>query len=163
MNQKSRETVPTGCAELYHGGEEMARPEKVGEDTRASSAKTRGFHTQRGNATIKRTPQTARIQKGHRKLSNLNKMKRQRSVPWLPGRRTGPGRSQRVWGKTSPGKLLCRFDPWVGKIPGRKKWQPTLLSLPGESPWTEEPGRLQSMGSQKGRLQSMGSQKVRCD
>lgn len=32
MNQKSRETVPTGCAELYHGGEEMARPEKVGED-----------------------------------------------------------------------------------------------------------------------------------
>ena len=33
--------------------------------------------TQRGNATIKRTPQTARIQKGHPKLSNLNKMKRQ--------------------------------------------------------------------------------------
>ena len=30
-------------------------------------------HTQRGNATIKRTPQTTRIQKGHPKLSNLKK------------------------------------------------------------------------------------------
>ena len=28
-------------------------------------------HTQRGKATIKRTPQTARIQKSHPKLSNL--------------------------------------------------------------------------------------------
>ena len=34
----------------------------------------------RGNATIKRTPQTARIQKGHPKISNLNKMKRQRNT-----------------------------------------------------------------------------------
>ena len=37
-------------------------------------------HTQRGNATIKRTLQTARIHKGHPKLSNLNKMKRQRNT-----------------------------------------------------------------------------------
>ena len=36
-------------------------------------------HTQRGNATIKRTPQTATVQKGNPKLSNLNKMKRQRN------------------------------------------------------------------------------------
>ena len=36
-------------------------------------------HTQRGNSTIKRTPQTARIQKGHPKLSNLNKI-RQRNT-----------------------------------------------------------------------------------
>ena len=27
----------------------------------------------------------------------------------------------------------CRFDPWVGKIPQRRKWQPTPVSLPGES------------------------------
>ena len=27
-------------------------------------------------------------------------------------------------------------------------WQPTPVFLPGESPWTEEPGKLQSMGSQ---------------
>ena len=31
----------------------------------------------------------------------------------------------------------CRrrgFDPWVGKIPWRRKWQPTPVFLPGESP-----------------------------
>ena len=26
-----------------------------------------------------------------------------------------------------------RFDPWVGKIPWRRKWQPTTVSLPGKS------------------------------
>ena len=26
-----------------------------------------------------------------------------------------------------------RFDPWVGKIPWRKAWQPTPVFLPGES------------------------------
>ena len=25
------------------------------------------------------------------------------------------------------------FDPWVGKIPRRKKWHPTLVFLPGQS------------------------------
>ena len=29
--------------------------------------------------------------------------------------------------------------------------QPTPVFLPGESPWTEEPGRLQSIGSQRVR------------
>ena len=37
-------------------------------------------HSQQGNSIIKRTPQTARIQKGHPKLSNINKMKRQRNT-----------------------------------------------------------------------------------
>ena len=41
------------------------------------------------------------------------------------------------------------FDSWVGKIPWRKAWQPTWVFLPGESPWTEEPGGLQSVGSQR--------------
>ena len=41
------------------------------------------------------------------------------------------------------------FDSWVGKIPWRKKWQPTPGFLPRESPWTEDAGRLQSMGSQE--------------
>ena len=27
----------------------------------------------------------------------------------------------------------CRFDPWVRKIPWRRKWQPTPVFLPGES------------------------------
>ena len=26
-----------------------------------------------------------------------------------------------------------RLDPWVGKIPWRREWQPTPVSLPGES------------------------------
>ena len=41
-----------------------------------------------------------------------------------------------------------RFDPWVGKIPWRRAWWPTPVFLPGKIAWTEEPGRLQSMGSQ---------------
>ena len=27
----------------------------------------------------------------------------------------------------------CRFNPWVGKVPWRRKWQPTPVFLPGES------------------------------
>ena len=39
----------------------------------------------------------------------------------------------------SEGKSIClqgrrpRFDPWVGKIPWRRKWQPTPVFLSGES------------------------------
>ena len=40
------------------------------------------------------------------------------------------------------------FDPWIRKIPWRMKWQPTPVLFP---PWLEEPGRLQSMGSQRVR------------
>ena len=32
--------------------------------------------------------------------------------------------------------------PEVRKIPRRRKWQPTLVFLPGKIPWTEEPGEL---------------------
>ena len=39
--------------------------------------------------------------------------------------------------------------PGVGRSPGERKWQPTPVFLPGEIPWTEEPDRLQFMGSQK--------------
>ena len=44
-------------------------------------------------------------------------------------------------------------NPWVGKISWRRKWQPTAVVLPGKIPWTEEPGRLHSMGSQKSQTQ----------
>ena len=27
----------------------------------------------------------------------------------------------------------CEFDPWVGKIPWRRKWQPIPVFLPGKS------------------------------
>ena len=42
--------------------------------------------------------------------------------------------------KTLPAMWRHRFDPWVGKIPWRRAWQPTPVFLPGESPWIEEPG-----------------------
>ena len=48
--------------------------------------------------------------------------------------------------------LQCRrpgFNPWVGMFPWRRAWKPTPVFLPGEFPWTEEPGGLQSMGSQR--------------
>ena len=44
----------------------------------------------------------------------------------------------------------CRFDPWVGKIPWRRAWQLVFSRiLAWRIPWTEEPGRLQSMGSHR--------------
>ena len=33
----------------------------------------------------------------------------------------------------------------------RRAWQPTPVFVPGESPWTEEPGGLYSMGLQRVR------------
>ena len=41
------------------------------------------------------------------------------------------------------------FDPWVRKIPWRRKRQPTPVFLSGK--WIEESGGLQSMGSQRVR------------
>ena len=41
------------------------------------------------------------------------------------------------------------FLPWVRKIPWSRAWQPIPVFLPGESPWTEEPGRLQFTGSKR--------------
>ena len=40
------------------------------------------------------------------------------------------------------------FDPWVGKIPWKRAWQPTSVSLPGES-HGQESGRLQAIGFQR--------------
>ena len=36
------------------------------------------------------------------------------------------------------------FESWVGKIPWRRKWQPTLVAW--RIPWTEEPGRFPGHG-----------------
>ena len=47
------------------------------------------------------------------------------------------------------------FPPWVGQIPWRRAWQPTPVFLPGESPWTEKPGGLESMGLQSWTRLSM--------
>ena len=50
--------------------------------------------------------------------------------------------------KNPPVRERLGSEPWVGKIPWRRAWQPTPVFLPGRIPWTEEPGGLQSMGSQ---------------
>ena len=57
----------------------------------------------------------------------------------------------------SPGGLVvkkCRrfaFDPWIGKILWRREWLPILACsiFAWRIPWTEEPSRLYSMGSQR--------------
>ena len=51
-----------------------------------------------------------------------------------------------MWDQGSPGGLVVRnpfanagntgkhgFDPWVGKVPWRRNWKPTPVSLPGGS------------------------------
>ena len=39
--------------------------------------------------------------------------------------------------------------PGLGRSSGGGAWQSIPVFLPEESPWTEEPDRLQSMGSQR--------------
>ena len=50
-----------------------------------------------------------------------------------------------AWNEGDPGSI-----PGSGRCPWRRKWQLTPVLLPGKfHGWTEEPGRLQSMGSQR--------------
>ena len=41
------------------------------------------------------------------------------------------------------------FSPWAGEDPLEKEMVTFSSILAWEIPWTEEPGRLQSMGSQE--------------
>ena len=43
----------------------------------------------------------------------------------------------------------CRCNPWIRKIPWRRKWQSNFNIRAWEISWTEEPCGLQSMGLQK--------------
>ena len=70
-------------------------------------------------------------------------------------------------GWSFPGGSVVKNSPAhaedMGSIPGwgrgRRAWQPFIVLLPGESPWTEEPGGLQPMGSQRvGRLKRLHTQ-----
>ena len=42
---------------------------------------------------------------------------------------------------------IWEIDPWVGRSPGEMATRPSILAW--EIPWTEEPGGLQFMGSQR--------------
>ena len=58
-----------------------------------------------------------------------------------------------ISGGTSGKEPVCQcnrpkrpgFNPWVGKIPWRMKWQSTPALFTVKVPYTEEPGGLQSM------------------
>ena len=45
--------------------------------------------------------------------------------------------------------VLIASDKKVFQRKWRRRWQPTPVFLPGKIPWMEEPGALQSMGSQR--------------
>ena len=47
--------------------------------------------------------------------------------------------------KNLPATQETGFNSWVGRIPWRRKWQPTSSVLAWRIPWTKEPGKLQSM------------------
>ena len=51
--------------------------------------------------------------------------------------------------RASAGNMRHGFYLWVGKILWRRAWQCTPVFLPGESPWTEKPGGVQSIGLQR--------------
>ena len=63
------------------------------------------------------------------------------SIPWASLMAQSVKNPPAVW---RPG-----FNLWVGKISWRRAWQLTSVFLPGESPWTEEPARLPSIGLQR--------------
>ena len=46
----------------------------------------------------------------------------------------------------------ARFNPWVGKIPWRRKWQASLVSLPGKSHGQRSIAGYSPEGSQRIRL-----------
>ena len=69
----------------------------------------------------------------------------------IPGSERSPGEGigyppQYSWASVMAQKvqnLQCgrpELEPWIGKIPWRRAWQPISGFSPGESPWMEEPG-----------------------
>ena len=87
-------------------------------------------------------------------LTGVGETKNPKSEQWFVGlsRKPFPGGTR---GKESACQWRrCkrwRFNPWVGKIPWRGKMAAHSNILACRIPWTEEPGRLQSMGSQRVR------------
>jgi len=68
----------------------------------------------------------------------------------LPSYKTGLPR-WRWWSSNPPCQCRrhkrCGFNPWIGKIPWRRKWQPTPVFVPGESRGQRSlVGYIQSLG-----------------
>ena len=66
--------------------------------------------------------------KCHAIKTSFDKFRRTKSIPHVSGGTGGGGKEPTCWCKKC--KRL-RLDPWVGKIPWRRKWQPTPVILPG--------------------------------
>ena len=76
----------------------------------------------------------------------------------IPGSENSPGEGIGYPLQYSQASLVAQlvknppamWETWVWslgwKIPWKRAWQPIPVFLPGESPWTKEPGRLLSMG-----------------
>ena len=79
----------------------------------------------------------------HYSATKSNYWSRRGSQMHYPKLREGLLVAQMV--KNLPAVWETQFDPWVGKIP----WTTHSSILAWKIPWAEEPGGLQSMGSQK--------------
>ena len=55
--------------------------------------------------------------------------KRHCFIKWAYARSGASGKESACQGR---GRKRCGFNPCIGKIPWRRKWQPTLVFLPGE-------------------------------
>ena len=65
---------------------------------------------------------------------SLPKLKKPQMASFQPKSIIFPGLPWWLSGKESTCQFRrCGFDPWVGKIPWRRKWQPTPVFLPGKS------------------------------
>ena len=84
--------------------------------------------------TLMASPKPNYLQKAHLSASS----QAFQAVPGIKNLPANAGRHTR-----------CGFDSLVRKIPWRRVGQPNPVFLPGEYPWTEEPGGLQSTGSQR--------------
>ena len=65
----------------------------------------------------------------------LDEMSRQKLTLFLCFFGSNAGRGLPMWLSGKESICQCtglRFDPWVGKIPWRRKWQHITLFLPGE-------------------------------
>ena len=133
---KSPASVPTTHSLPPSGtGLLQALPPKSAKVTHGS------FSPWRSSGSLSRVPSTPRRQKKQALEAELTSRKR-----------------LLLFGLSSVFLFFCcfffssspyRFDPWVMNIAWSRKWQPTPVFLSGKIPWTGEPGRLQSMGSEK--------------
>ena len=73
------------------------------------------------------------VTKSLREQRATQKMPRWEQGGSLPGDHMWKGFPGSSDGKASACNAGLGFDPWVGKIPWRRKWQPTPVFLPGES------------------------------